>query len=152
MMIIAFCASRFRLPHMNSPVFRIGLALAFGFSLMLAGCGEKTAKVDLNAQVSKLSGDTDAKVDGLAQLATLGAEAAPAISQILPLLKDEDRIVRRTAAYALGSIGPAAKAAVPDLKQMLQTDDREQVTVVANALRSIEPEANTDLRLENVSN
>jgi HEAT repeat protein len=137
---------------MNSPVFRIGLALALGFTLTFAGCGEKTEKVDLNAQLTKLAGDVDAKIDGLAQIAIVGPEAKSAVSQIIPLLKDEDRIVRRTAAYALGSIGPDAKAAVPDLKQMLQTDDREQATVVANALRSIEPEENADLRLENVSN
>jgi HEAT repeat protein len=126
--------------------------LLFALVLVLAGCGEKAPQVDLNAQVAKLSGDADTKIAALAEIATLGPKAASAVPQVIPLLKDEDRIVRRTAAYALGSIGPDASAALPELKEMLNTTDREQMTVVANALRSIEPKENADLKLENVSN
>jgi len=120
--------------------------------LFLTGCGgEKAEKVDLNAQVSGLSGDVDAKVAALAEISKMGAEAASVVSKIQPLLKDEDATVRRTAAYVLGTIGPAAKAAVPDLKAMLDTQDRDQLTAVANALRAIEPTALPGMKVENTA-
>lgn len=137
---------------MNSRLFRVLVALFCTSFLLASGCGEKAEKVDLAAQVTKLTGDTEAKIDGLAEIAKLGAGAAGAVDKIIPLLKDEDAVVRRTAAYALGAIGPAAKAAVPQLKALLQTTDRDQLTSTANALRAIVPAEYEGLKVENVAN
>ncbi|MBL9138516.1 MAG: HEAT repeat domain-containing protein [Verrucomicrobiales bacterium] len=128
------------------------LALA-GLVLLASGCGgEKAANVDLNAQLTALSGDSDAKINALAEISKLGAAAASAVPKITPLLKDEDDVVRRTAAFTLGAIGPAAKSAVPDLKEMLKTTDRDQLTAVGNALQAIDPKAVDGLKIQNVSN
>lgn len=128
------------------------LALA-ALIFMTAGCGgEPAAKVDLNAQLSGLSGDTDAKINALAEISKLGPGAASAVEKIKPLLKDEDSVVRRTAAFTLGTIGPAAKSAVPELKEMLKTTDRDQLTAVGNALQAIDPKSVEGLKIQNVSN
>lgn len=126
------------------------LLVALGLSF--AGCGgEKRENVDVNAQVAALSGDADAKIAALAEISKAGPDAASAVPSIVPLLKDEDPVVRRTAALALGAIGPAAKEAVPQLKELMQTTDRDQMTAVANALRAIEPSAASGVKIENVS-
>lgn len=137
---------------MFTPLFRSGACLLTALALLTTGCGEATPKVDLTAQLAGLSGDTEAKANALAEISKLGPEAASAVPKIIPLLKDEDPIVRRTAAYTLGLIGPAAKAAVPDLKAMLQTDDRDQLTAVANALRSIDPASAPGGRIDATTN
>lgn len=131
----------------------LGSLMLAGLVFLATGCGgEKAADVDLNAQLSALSGDADAKVNALAEISKLGAGAASAVPQIIPLLKDEDDVVRRTAAFTLGAIGPAAKAAVPDLKEMLKTTDRDQLTAVGNALQAIDPKSVEGLKVQNVSN
>ncbi|HMO65477.1 MAG TPA: HEAT repeat domain-containing protein [Verrucomicrobiota bacterium] len=130
----------------------VSAVLFSAVTLALAGCGEKGPKINLDEQVSALSGDADAKIIALGEIATLGEGAASAVDRILPLLKDPDPVVRRTAAFALGAIGPAAKAAVPELKTMMQTGDRDQLTAVVNALRAIEPAAAGGVQVENVSN
>jgi HEAT repeat protein len=127
------------------------VALLLGLAFC-TGCGEQAKKVDLNAQLAGLSGDPDARIAALAEIATLGPEAAPAVPRIIPLLKDEDPVVRRTAAYALGSIGPEAKAAVPDLKELLDPNLQDQFTAAANALRAIDPDSVPAVKMENVTN
>ncbi len=135
------------------PAFlRRGSALLLGVLLLGVGCGPKVANVDLKKQMDALSGDTDAKVAALAEISKLGPEAGPALAKIVPLLKDEDPVVRRTAAFTLGAMGPAAKSAVPDLKALLETEDRDQLTAAANALRSIDPSAMPGVKVENTSN
>lgn len=119
---------------------------------LLTGCGEKGPKVDLNAQLTGLAGDNDAKVNALAEIAKLGPDGASAVAKIIPLLKSDDPLVRRTAAYTLGTIGPGAKAAVPELKALLDSQDRDQLTAVANALRAIDPSAAPGLKIENTTN
>lgn len=127
--------------------------LSAGLLLLVTGCGgEKSPKVDLNAQFAALAGDADAKVTALAEISKLGPDAAAAVDKIIPLLKDEDAVVRRTAAFALGTIGPAAKAAVPELKGIHLSGDRDQMTAVINALRAIDPASVPGERLDNVSN
>lgn len=152
--MIAFFASQLNLIAMHTLVLRLSslLLLAAALTFGLTGCGEKTEKVDLNAQLAGLAGDADAKVAALAEISKLGPAAAAAVPKIIPLLKEEDGVVRRTAAYALGSVGPAAKAAVPDLKALLQTTDRDQLTAVGNALRAIDPSSVANLKIENTSN
>ncbi|MBX3747023.1 MAG: HEAT repeat domain-containing protein [Verrucomicrobiae bacterium] len=137
---------------MNSLMWKRLAGALLGVALMATGCGEPVEKVDLNAQLGNLSGDADTKISALAEIAKMGAEAASAVPRIVPLLDDEDPIVRRTAAYTLGTIGPDAKAAVPKLREMMRTNDRDQATAVANALRAIEPATVGDLRIENVAN
>jgi len=120
---------------------------------LLQGCGEPKPKVDLAAQTADLaSTDSDKKVAALAEISKLGRDASSVVDKIIPLLKDEDNIVRRTAAYTLGVIGPAAKAAVPELKNLMKTTDRDQMTAVANALRAIEPSAVDGVKIENTQN
>ena len=111
--------------------------------LLVAGCSQEgnpsPKKVDVSAQVSALKGNADAKANALAELAAGGPNAASAATDVIPLLKDEDPVVRRLAAYALGQMGPAAKAALPELTARLQDNDRNVVTAVMNAIRAIDP-------------
>lgn len=137
---------------MNSRLLFSLVPLVLIAVLFSSGCGEKAPQVDLDTQIGALSGDADTKIAALSEIARLGPGAAPAVDKVIPLLKDPDEIVRRTAAYALGSIGPAAKAAVPELKSMLNTGDRNQLTAVANALNAIETSTTGGGRIENVSN
>src|SRR6186997_1310140 len=119
---------------MRAQMLHLGSLLLVVVGFGLAGCGgENKEKVDLQAQISALSGDADAKVAALAEISKLGPDGASAVPKITACLKDEDATVRRTAAFVLGTIGPAAKSAVPELKAMLQTTDRDQLTAVANA-------------------
>ncbi|HZT79834.1 MAG TPA: HEAT repeat domain-containing protein, partial [Gemmataceae bacterium] len=53
-------------------------------------------------------------------------------------LRDDDPLVRRQAARALGRIGPAAKDAIPDLNRALVDPDRQVFREAMLALRSIE--------------
>ena len=105
------------------------------------GCnqsGEPPQKVDVAAQVAGLKGNDDAKAAALTELAAGGKNSAAAVDEIIPLLKSEDPVIRRLAAYALGQIGPSAKAALPGLTAMLQDDDRSAVTAALNAIRAID--------------
>lgn len=141
---------------MQSASLRQSLSYLCGLilCLVLVGCSdsEKKEKVDLNAQVSGLAGDTEAKVNALAEIAKLGPGGKSALDKIIPLLKHEDSTVRRTAAYALGAIGPDAKAAIPELKALLNTQDRDQMTAAANAIQNIDPKVAPGGRIDNVSN
>lgn len=129
------------------------LALAVAASLLFTGCGEEgnppPKKVDVTAQVAALKGNGDAKANALAELAAGGPNAAAAAPQVIPLLKDEDPVIRRLAAYALGQMGPAAKAAVADLSALLQDNDRNVVTAAMNALRAIQPSKEGDVAIPN---
>jgi len=120
------------------------LAVASGLllGLAVAGCGEgepAPKKVDVSAQIAALKGDNDAKAAALSELAAGGPNAAGAVKEIIPLLKSDDPVVRRLAAYALGQIGAPAKEAVPGLTAMLQDPDGNAVTAAINALRAIDP-------------
>jgi len=54
----------------------------------------------------------------------------PLFQALIGVLKDNDPVVRRLAAYALGEIGPASKPALPALKEMMNDPDREVVMQV----------------------
>ncbi len=112
-------------------------------AVVLSGCGARDEnapkKIDVSAQVSQLKGTADAKSTALTELAAGGPNAAAAVNDIIPLLKDEDHVVRRLAAYALCQIGPAAKAAIPALKELMNDPDRSTVTTVINAINAIAP-------------
>ena len=136
-------ASRYRF-EMKSPAGILSSCLVVVIaSALLCGCGAKDEnapkKIDVSAQVGKLKGDADAKGAALTELAAGGPGSAGAVNDIIPLLKDEDHVVRRLAAYALCQIGPAAKAAVPALKGLMNDPDRSTVTTAINALNAIAP-------------
>ncbi len=131
-------------PHSRRGSHRALLAVASGLLLGLAaaGCGDSESapkKVDVSAQIAALKGDNDAKAAALSELAAGGPNAAGAVKEIIPLLKSDDPVVRRLAAYALGQIGASAKEAVPGLTAMLQDPDGNAVTAAINALRAIDP-------------
>lgn len=115
------------------------------------GGGDTTKKVDVAAQVAALKGNSDAKEAALTELAAGGKNSTAAVNDIIPLLKDEDAVVRRLAAYALGQIGSAAKAAIPNLKAMLTETDINSVTAAVNAINSIDPSANDGVKIQNVT-
>lgn len=130
------------------------LAVLLGLSLtVLPGCGQSGSKADLNAELGKLGGDADTKVNALNEISQLGEKAAPAVPKIMELLKDPDPVVKRTAAFTLGSIGPKAKAAIPALKEILNnSNDRDTLTATVNAIRAIDEKAVEGVRVENTSN
>lgn len=119
------------------------IALSAAALVVFTGCGQDgnpaPKKVDVAAQVAALKGNGDAKANALAELAAGGPNASAAATDVIPLLKDEDPVVRRLAAYALGQMGPSAKAALPELSARLQDNDRNVVTAVMNAIRAIDP-------------
>lgn len=127
-------------------------ALVGGF---VVGCGSKdeTApkKVDVTAQVAQLKGNGDAKAAALTELAAGGPNSAAAVNDVIPLLKDEDHVVRRLAAYALCQIGPAAKAALPALKELLNDPDTSTGTTALNAINAIDPSAAGGVKVLNVT-
>ena len=127
---------------------------AVSFLLFAAGCGksEDAAKaVDVTAQVAQLKGGTDAQANALSELAAGGPKSASAVKDIIPLLKSDDTVIRRLAAYALCQIGPAAKAAVPDLKALMQDPDTSTATTAINALNAIDPSASEGIKVLNVT-
>ena len=141
---------------MNSPrgLLRCALLsiLAGGFPL---GCSPKEdsgpKKVDVSAQTAQLKGNSDAKANALTELAAGGPNSKAAVNDILPLLKDEDHVVRRLAAYALGQIGPAAKVAIPALKELMNDPDTSTGTTALNALHAIEPAAVEGVKVINTT-
>ena len=76
-----------------------GTLLPLLVGAFLMGCGSKDEtgpkKVDVAAQVAQLKGNSDAKANALTELAAGGPNSAAAVNDILPLLKDEDHVVRR---------------------------------------------------------
>ncbi len=141
---------------MNSPLgFLRCTLLSILVGGFLTGCGPKDEtgpkKVDVSAQVGQLKGNADAKANALTELAAGGPNSASAVNDIIPLLKDEDHVVRRLAAYALCQIGPAAKAAVPALKELMNDPDSSTGTTALNALHAIEPAAVEGVKVINTT-
>ena len=131
-------------PKFRTVCHRVFMTVTTGLLVGLgaAGCGDSEPapkKVDVSAQVAALKGDNDAKAAALSELAAGGPNAAGAVKEIIPLLKSDDPVVRRLAAYALGQIGAPAKEAVPGLTAMLQDPDGNAITAAINALRAIDP-------------
>jgi HEAT repeat protein len=97
------------------------------------------------------SPDKQSKMDACIELAKAGPRSAPAVSAIIPLLKDPEADVRRLAAYALGEIGTAASAALPELKPMMADPDRDVVLQIVNTLRSVDPKSYSNLQNVNTT-
>lgn len=141
------------MPRLQKTVSWLSPALGMGLMILMAGCGSNESsakKVDVAAQVAALKGNSDAKSAALAELASGGVNSAKAVNDIIPLLKDEDPVVRRLAAYALGQIGPAAKAGIPGLQVMLGETDISSVTAAVNAINLIDPTSAQGIKVQNV--
>lgn len=138
-----------------TPRMTRALALALiACALSTSGCGKSEdahKSVDVAAQVAQLKGNDDAKATALSELAAGGPKSAAAVNDIIPLLKADDSVIRRLAAYALCQIGPAAKAAVPDLKALMNDTDPSTVTTAINALNAIDPSATGGIKVLNVT-
>ncbi|WP_293342989.1 HEAT repeat domain-containing protein, partial [Microcoleus sp. CAWBG58] len=65
------------------------------------------------------------------------------VPQLVPLLKDSDANVRRSAASALGGMGAEAKTVVPQLVPLLKDSDANVRSSVASALGGMGAEAKT---------
>jgi HEAT repeat protein len=96
--------------------------------LLLAGCssasrpaGEAEAKLSVSELTDRLkSDDVQKRLGAVHGLRRHGSDAAPALSELLRLLKHDSEIsIRQGAAQALGEIGPAAASAVPELIRVM---------------------------------
>lgn len=102
----------------------------------------------------KTSKDSKAKVTALVELAKIGQVSkplvAPAMPEILKMLKDKDSAVRAAAAEALGKLDPDPKEAIPALVSLMKADKTETVRMAAiKGLGSMGPnakDANKELR------
>jgi HEAT repeat protein len=70
-------------------------------------------------------------------LASMGAEAKPAVPDLIPMLKSPG--IRPWAARILGAIGPEARAAVPALVEALKDQHPSGAAIFGSALLRIDP-------------
>jgi HEAT repeat protein len=77
--------------------------------------------ININQLIQQLkAGDLDARFNAAQTLSKIGESAVP---RLLPLLKDDDRLLRLSAAVALRGMGELAKSAIPDLIPLLKDQD-----------------------------
>jgi HEAT repeat protein len=119
-------------------------------ALLLVGCEQQGGmeqkadkNIDVNAAIVGLkSGDKEKMISACTELGQAREYAAPAVDDLIAALKNDDPLVRRLAAYALGQIGPKAIKAVPALKQTMESDsDITVMPACVNALRAIDPKS-----------
>src|ERR1041385_3692461 len=133
-----------------SSIFACLVALSLPLLTLTTGCGAKGPRVNVATNTHDLkSTDTDKKVNACTELAKAGPQAAGAVPDLIPLLKDKDPLVRSLSAYALGQIGPAAKSALPALREAMSDPDPQVPRSVLNALRSI-GDTNANVAMPNV--
>ncbi|MCW5797923.1 MAG: hypothetical protein LZF60_230034 [Nitrospira sp.] len=82
-------------------------------------------------------GHSSARDYALHQLAQLGPEASDALPPIIPLLNDEQPLIRYLAAESIGGMGAAAKQALPAL-QRHQDSDPVVRAAISEAVSAIE--------------
>jgi HEAT repeat protein len=115
-----------------SPVLLSGVVLA------AAGCGNpKKIDYSVPALVKTLKGDKNADMRYWAaqSLGQYGPEARAAIPDLIGALKDDSKMVRMGAAYALAELGSAD--AVPALQEAAQDPEKEVRDAAAYALKQI---------------
>jgi len=119
----------------------LGLLLAGG----MAGCskqGGSGQKVDLQQSLAALkSEDKNARGDAAIAIAGLGEKGAEAVPALIEVLKDPEPEVRRLAAYALMSIGKPAASALPAVKELLKDPSRDVVQQAVITVRALDPNA-----------
>jgi HEAT repeat protein len=144
-----------RLPSfMNLPSLLSALLLSFSV-IIATGCSKEKVPVG-STDVAKLrqdlkSPDPQTRQTACTDLALLGHDAKPALSDLIPLLSDQDSLTRRLAAYAVGQIGPDAKSAIPELKKLFIDPDPAVMTTAINAVNTIDPKESEGARLQNVT-
>jgi HEAT repeat protein len=76
----------------------------------------------------------------LGTLSRIGPDSAPALNDLLVLLRDRDPVLRAAAAECIGALGEAGQVALPDL--MLALDDCDEITVgeAARAIGALQPQ------------
>ncbi|HKY63933.1 MAG TPA: HEAT repeat domain-containing protein, partial [bacterium] len=83
------------------------------------------------------SGDVQERQRGLKGLQALGLKAAPALPEVMKLLRDPEEVIRFEACLALANMGPAAAPAVPELVKMLGKDRPPPRLAAVEALSAI---------------
>jgi HEAT repeat protein len=72
-------------------------------------------------------------------LGQMGAEAEPAVDELIGLLNHPNPHARRAAIYAIGEIGPAASKAIPSLEKLMANDASRQIRNVLQKVRAKTP-------------
>src|SRR5262245_61418514 len=95
------------------------LVLLAGLCPVLVGCKASSTSPpskELLDTLKKLKNEEPfIKAKAALDLSKFGAQAAPAVPDLMDALNHEDALVRQNAAMALGRIGSASKAAIPAL-------------------------------------
>ena len=121
-------------------LFFLIVVLSILFCLPSGVCGESS-----KALFDRGDGDWRLRYESYRLLGENGTSDARAISTLIEGLEDEDSLVRRAAAEALGKMGNASTPAVPALVQVL---DQDYAGVAASqALQQIGPESVSALML-----
>lgn len=81
------------------------------------------------------------RIEACEILGHMGAAAAPAVPELLPLLVDADVMVVRAAATALGDVHSEARLCVPALSKLLASESVPVRIVATKALGEFGPEA-----------
>ena len=81
--------------------------------------------------------NTASRLQSVMALGHLGSIAAPAVPQLLILLKDDLPVIKREAVTTLGMIGPDAASAIPALEKLTEQEDRQILERASAALRQI---------------
>jgi HEAT repeat protein len=101
--------------------------------------GKKAVSVLMSTLKDKNPQVREAAAESLGELGPL---SAPAVSQLVESLNDDDDVlsfyVRHAAAEALGKIGPSARSAIPHLERLQESDSDASVReIAADALKQI---------------
>jgi HEAT repeat protein len=118
----------------------IGIRVSLlAFVVATAGCGgAPSADHSVPTLVKTLKEDKDPNMRYWAAgaIGKLGADAQPAVPDLIAALHDDSKLVQMGAAYALGEIRNAD--AVPALQEAIKSNEKEVRTAAAAALKMIQ--------------
>jgi HEAT repeat protein len=124
---------------MRKPWANLILALLVTFLSAAAGCGNaRRIEHSVPSLVKTLKEDKDPNMRYWAanSLGKFGPEAQAAVPDLVAVLKDENKIVRMGAAYALGEIG--STEAVSSLREAGKDSEKEVRDAANTALKRIQ--------------
>jgi HEAT repeat protein len=110
----------------------LGWVAAIAWAVDQQAVAQEPTVADLVARLK--TGNVEAKLEAIAKLEDMGADAKPAVPALSDALAHADPKVRYHAARAFGAMGPAAADAVPALVGKLRDDD---ALVRAHSVRSL---------------